>query len=85
MSSKKQITVEEVDRLIAQAEAKPSRAKSTKGVSKAQLNLSSICGIVNKAVPILRFAKTFLWWKPKWVKIIDDVIAISSMACGVPE
>lgn len=71
----KQVSVEYVDKQIAAYEKK-NPPKAVKA-----FDLAGICAVVKKATPILQFVNGFLWWKPTWQKIIQQVIDAANSVC----
>lgn len=73
----KTITIEQVDKEIEAIEKSTSQGVTQK--QAAAIDINTICNVVNKVKPILKFIRGFLFFKPKWQKIIDDVINATSI------
>ncbi len=50
-------------------------------MSESQLKLFNICSVLQAAKPVLKFARGFLFFKPKWQAIIDKVLAVIETVC----
>jgi hypothetical protein len=44
--------------------------------------LFNICGVYQKAKPVLKFAKTVLFFKPKWAAVIGLFITTLDEICN---
>lgn len=99
MSTKKAnseiMTVEEVDKLlIAYPKASFKSATSLAVVPKHLANkntlqlsniIMKICAIVSQARPVIKFARSILFFKPKWQAKLDEVMDIVNIACPPAE
>lgn len=74
MENEKTMSIHEIDQHIDKHEASGT-AKGT-----AAFNL---CSIYQKARPIVKFVRPFLFFKPKWQAVIDELVAAGDEACPV--
>lgn len=72
--------VHEIDEHIEAHEA-PHTAIDTSAFSAQELKLFNVCSIYKKIRPIIKFARTLLFWKPKWQAVIDEFIAVCDGIC----
>lgn len=59
----------------------PVETIDTSAFSEQQLKLFNICGVYKKIRPIIKFARTLLFWKPKWQAVIDEFIVVCDTIC----
>lgn len=55
--------------------------EATEGMSANAFKLLSVCNVYQKIRPILKFAKSLLFWKPKWQIVIDEFMAVADGIC----
>lgn len=73
-------TVEEVDQALEALEGTAERQLDA-NATVAQARLFNICAVYSKARPVLKFVRGLLFWKPKWQKIIEDVMTNLDASC----
>ena len=79
------MTIEQVDKKLAELEKKHSHKIIKEGFTVAfdpATLLASICAVITIAVPILKFVKLTLFFKPAWQKIVQKIIDIAGLVCG---
>lgn len=59
----------------------PALEVDTSAFSAQELKLFNVCSIYKKIRPIIKFARTLLFWKPKWQAVIDEFIAVCDGIC----
>lgn len=73
-----EMTIEQIDQHIEQHESRMKVAKRPEGTAALNFDL---CNYFRLARPILKFVRPFLFFKPKWQKILDTVIESGDAAC----
>lgn len=59
----------------------PAPEVDTSAFNAQELKLFNVCSIYKKIRPIIKFARTLLFWKPKWQAVIDEFIAVCDGIC----
>lgn len=73
--------IEDIDTHIEEYEAKEVKASAS--LNAEQLRLFNVCNTYQKIKPIIKFIRGFLFFKPKWQKVLDEFIAVSDAACPI--
>lgn len=79
--SEKHLTIEEVDKELAELEAKHAHKLVGEGIAPEDI-LTKVCSLISIAVPILKFVKVLLFFKPKWRDILQQIIDTAGTACS---
>ncbi len=70
--------ISEIDQHILEHESMPEAPVHLTG---AGFRLFNICKAYKKVRPVIVFAKSLLFWKPKWVVVINLFIEALDNAC----
>lgn len=79
--SEHHLTIEEVDSQLAALEAQHAHKLVAEAIAPEDI-LVKICSLISIAVPILKFVKVLLFFKPKWRDILQQIIDTAGTACG---